>query len=58
VWEVNEQGRKIKEFCVHIGSTHPQADNVLAQKLALQYHEAHLLSRANVLTIPILREAA
>lgn len=47
VFEVDEAGRPVREFCVHVGFHVPKADNVLAQKLALQFNEAELLRRAN-----------
>lgn len=46
IFELDEAGTKIKEFCVY-GPGVPLADNALTQMLCLRYSEAHLLSRAN-----------
>lgn len=47
LFEVDEAGQAIVKFCVHVEAQCPDADNVLAQKLALQYNEVALMQRAN-----------
>ena len=44
---LDESGTPVKELCVHIDAACPLADNVLAQKLALEHAEDHLLAAAN-----------
>ena len=48
VFELDETGRPVKELCVHVGAVCPNADNVLAQKLALEHHEDMFVKRANI----------
>lgn len=47
IYELNEHGEAIREYCVHVEPYIPDADNVLAQKLALQHNEDALLRLAN-----------
>jgi len=46
--EINAEGKAIRSFCVHVEPYNvPDADNVLAQKLALEHNEEALLRVAN-----------
>ena len=46
--EINADGKAIRSFCVHVEPYNvPDADNVLAQKLALEHNEEALLRVAN-----------
>jgi hypothetical protein len=46
--EINAEGKSIRSFCVHVEPYNvPDADNVLAQKLALEHNEEALLRVAN-----------
>jgi len=46
--EINTEGKAIRSFCVHVEPHNvPDADNVLAQKLALEHNEEALLRVAN-----------
>jgi hypothetical protein len=46
--EINAEGKAIRSFCVHVEPHNvPDADNVLAQKLALEHNEEALLRMAN-----------
>lgn len=47
IFELDESDTPVKELCVHISAECPLADNVLAQKLALEHAEDHLLEKAN-----------
>ena|ERR1017187_5318447 len=47
VFLVDEQGKKIKKFCIHPTKSVPYADNLLAQKLLLEADEERFLSIAN-----------
>lgn len=63
LFELNERGEPVKELCVHVQPACPNADNVLAQKLALEHNETLLLEKANVWDLtrperPMLRRAA
>jgi hypothetical protein len=49
IWEVDEHGNHVKEFCVHIDHYGcPVEDNVLAQILGLRFNERATLRKANV----------
>lgn len=48
VFELDAEGVPVKELCVHIALECPLTDNVLAQKLALEHAEDHLIERANI----------
>lgn len=54
VFEVDQRGRRVKELCGHVSESVPNADNVLAQKLAIELMEEQFLATCNVwdLTIP------
>lgn len=47
IFELNAQGKRIREYCVHVSTNCPDEDNVLAQKLALELNEAALFKVAN-----------
>lgn len=47
IFELGPDDVPVKELCVHIDAACPLADNVLAQKLALEHAEDHLLEKAN-----------
>jgi hypothetical protein len=47
LYELDGDGKPITELCVHVEANCPDADNVLAQKFALECNEAVLLQRAN-----------
>jgi hypothetical protein len=43
-----EGERRVEQLCVHINGTYPVADNLLTQKLALEYDEADVRRTANI----------
>lgn len=47
VFELNEQGRKVREFCIYATGQVPAADNWLAQKLLLEADEQEFKRIAN-----------
>lgn len=48
VFELDAAGRRIREFCGHVGEHVPDEDNVLAQKLLLENDEETFIRIANV----------
>lgn len=58
IFEVDADGRRLKELCVHVREAVPDEDNLLAQKLALELCEDHLLATANVWDLTAGRVAA
>lgn len=48
VFEVDANGRRLKELCGHVRDVVPNEDNVLAQKLALELMEADFLKTCNI----------
>ena len=47
IFELGPDNVPIREYCVHVQPDIPNADNVLAQKLALEHNEDALLRLAN-----------
>jgi hypothetical protein len=47
IFEVDNSGRKLVELCGHVADDVPVADNVLAQKLALEFTEDSFLRTCN-----------
>lgn len=48
VFELDAQGRRIREFCGHVRDAVPDDDNVLAQKLLIECDEEEFRRLANV----------
>jgi hypothetical protein len=48
ITEFDAAGKAIARLCVHVGPMCPNPDNVLAQKLALEFHEETLRRTANI----------
>ncbi len=47
IFLLNAEGKRLVEFCVHVEDVVPDDDNVLSQKLMLEYAEEELLKIAN-----------
>jgi hypothetical protein len=47
IFELDDKGLAIREYCVHVQPSCPDADNVLAQKLMLEHREDELMRIAN-----------
>lgn len=48
VFEIDENGRKLRELCAHTSHACPQSDHALAQKLMLEHNPAEFLRVANI----------
>lgn len=48
IFELDSQGKEIREYCIHIRDAVPNFDNMLAQKLMIENREDDFLKIANV----------
>jgi hypothetical protein len=48
VFEIDQDGRKLRELCAHTSHACPQSDHALAQKLMLEHNPAEFLRVANI----------
>lgn len=48
VFEIDENGRKLREYCAHTSHACPQSDHALAQKLILEHSPSEFLRVANI----------
>lgn len=48
VFEIDESGRKLREYCAHTSHACPQSDHALAQKLLLEHNPLEFFRVANI----------
>lgn len=48
IFEMDAEGKDIREYCIHVKDVVPNFDNMLAQKLMLESYEEEFLRVANV----------
>jgi len=52
IYELDDRGKALREYCIHVKDDVPNCDNVLAQKFMLECREADFLRIANSRAVP------